>query len=107
MCRRAFDDAPEAPPAAGAANSRSLQGGSSENRLVCRRALDDAPEAPAAAAGARGAARASGPLRATSAFRGVTHHCRTGRFEAHIWDEAKQVYLGARPQPAVVLQGHV
>ncbi|KAK3266739.1 hypothetical protein CYMTET_24661, partial [Cymbomonas tetramitiformis] len=27
-------------------------------------------------------------------FRGVTHHCRTGRWEAHIWEEGKQVYLG-------------
>lgn len=32
--------------------------------------------------------------RSTSQFRGVTHHCRTGRWEAHIWEEGKQVYLG-------------
>ncbi|GMH37567.1 hypothetical protein BSKO_05440 [Bryopsis sp. KO-2023] len=32
--------------------------------------------------------------RSTSRFRGVTHHCRTGRWEAHIWEEGKQVYLG-------------
>jgi len=24
----------------------------------------------------------------------VTHHCRTGRWEAHIWENSKQVYLG-------------
>jgi AP2-like factor (euAP2 lineage) len=24
----------------------------------------------------------------------VTHHCRTGRWEAHIWEDGKQVYLG-------------
>ena len=24
----------------------------------------------------------------------MTHHCRTGRFEAHIWEEGKQIYLG-------------
>ncbi|KAL3140248.1 hypothetical protein ABBQ38_004520 [Trebouxia sp. C0009 RCD-2024] len=30
----------------------------------------------------------------SSRFRGVTHHCRTGRWEAHIWEEGKQVYLG-------------
>ena len=35
--------------------------------------------------------------RITSKFRGVTHHCRTGRFEAHIWDSGKQVYLGELP----------
>lgn len=33
-------------------------------------------------------------VRSTSRFRGVTHHCRTGRWEAHIWEEGKQVYLG-------------
>ena len=29
--------------------------------------------------------------RSTSRFRGVTHHCRTGRWEAHIWEDGKQV----------------
>ncbi|KAK9916825.1 hypothetical protein WJX75_007474 [Coccomyxa subellipsoidea] len=32
--------------------------------------------------------------KATSRFRGVTHHCRTQRWEAHIWQEGKQIYLG-------------
>lgn len=32
--------------------------------------------------------------RAASQFRGVTHHCRTNRFEAHIWQDSKQIYLG-------------
>lgn len=27
--------------------------------------------------------------------KGVTHHCRTGRYDAHIWDSRKQVYLGS------------
>ena len=35
-----------------------------------------------------------GGARSTSKFRGVTHHCRTGRWEAHIWEDGKQVYLG-------------
>ena len=30
------------------------------------------------------------PVRATSKYRGVTHHCRTNRFESHIWDAGKQ-----------------
>ncbi|CAI5472586.1 unnamed protein product [Closterium sp. Yama58-4] len=34
------------------------------------------------------------PASSTSKFRGVTHHCRTGRWEAHIWEEGRQVYLG-------------
>lgn len=32
--------------------------------------------------------------RSTSKYRGVTHHCRTGRWEAHIWEDGKQIYLG-------------
>ena len=30
----------------------------------------------------------------SSRFRGVTQHRRTGRWEAHVWVEGKQVYLG-------------
>ncbi|KAK9821727.1 hypothetical protein WJX81_006139 [Elliptochloris bilobata] len=30
----------------------------------------------------------------TSHYRGVTHHCRTGRWESHIWQDSKQLYLG-------------
>lgn len=33
-------------------------------------------------------------VKSTSRYRGVTHHCRTGRWEAHIWESGKQVYLG-------------
>ena len=33
-------------------------------------------------------------MRTTSRFRGVTHHCRTQRWEAHIWEAGKQIYLG-------------
>lgn len=33
-------------------------------------------------------------VRSTSRFRGVTHHCRTGRWESHIWEASKQIYLG-------------
>lgn len=33
-------------------------------------------------------------VRSTSKFRGVTHHCRTGKFESHVWSRGKQVYLG-------------
>ena len=60
-----------------------------------------APAAKRRRSGARGAppdprgkrARGGGN-RSTSTFRGVTHHCRTGRWEAHIWEDGKQVYLG-------------
>ena len=32
--------------------------------------------------------------RSTSRFRGVTHHCRTRRWESHIWEASKQVAPG-------------
>jgi hypothetical protein len=35
-----------------------------------------------------------GGSRIGSRFRGVTHHSRTARYEAHLWDNGKQVYLG-------------
>lgn len=35
-----------------------------------------------------------GPVGTSSRFRGVTRHRRTKRWEAHIWDNKKQVYLG-------------
>ncbi|KAL6784558.1 hypothetical protein ACKKBF_B02280 [Auxenochlorella protothecoides x Auxenochlorella symbiontica] len=38
--------------------------------------------------------RSSGIRRTASRYRGVTHHSRTNRYEAHVWSEGKQVYLG-------------
>jgi hypothetical protein len=39
--------------------------------------------------------RRSNPVnRSSSHFRGVTHHARTNRYESHIWDEKRQIYLG-------------
>eukprot|EP00898_Chlorokybus_atmophyticus_P003307 jgi/Chlat1/3978/Chrsp26S04216 len=35
-----------------------------------------------------------GPRSSSSQYRGVTFYRRTGRWEAHIWDTGKQVYLG-------------
>lgn len=35
-----------------------------------------------------------GPKSRSSQFRGVTFYRRTGRWESHIWDSGKQVYLG-------------
>ncbi|GAB4815045.1 hypothetical protein N2152v2_002091 [Parachlorella kessleri] len=32
--------------------------------------------------------------RTPSRYRGVTHHCRTSRYEAHVWRDSKQCYLG-------------
>ena len=40
------------------------------------------------------------PMKSTSRFRGVTHHCRTGRYEAHIWQGGKQIYLGGFDEEA-------
>ena len=35
-----------------------------------------------------------GPRSSSSKYRGVTYYRRTGRWESHIWDEGRQVYLG-------------
>ena len=43
---------------------------------------------------ARLARRRGGGSRLGSRFRGVTHHSRTARYESHLWDNGKQVYLG-------------
>ena len=43
---------------------------------------------------APGGAKRKTTAKSTSRFRGVTHHCRTGRYEAHIWQGGKQIYLG-------------
>uniref|UniRef100_A0A0E0KVZ9 AP2/ERF domain-containing protein n=1 Tax=Oryza punctata TaxID=4537 RepID=A0A0E0KVZ9_ORYPU len=55
---------------------------------------------PVAAAGGAAAAAAvskksrRGPRSRSSQYRGVTFYRRTGRWESHIWDCGKQVYLG-------------
>lgn len=38
--------------------------------------------------------RRGGSSKLGSKYRGVTHHARTNRYESHIWDEGKQLYLG-------------
>ncbi|KAF2319929.1 hypothetical protein GH714_020613 [Hevea brasiliensis] len=38
--------------------------------------------------------RRRGPRSRSSQYRGVTFYRRTGRWESHIWDAGKQVYLG-------------
>ncbi|GAB4848996.1 AP-2 complex subunit beta [Ancistrocladus abbreviatus] len=55
--------------------------------------------APAAAASAMEVAQPlkksrRGPRSRSSQYRGVTYYRRTGRWESHIWDCGKQVYLG-------------
>ena len=60
----------------------------------CRRASS------ATALGIRKLTSGKGGIRSTSSYRGVTHHCRTGRFEAHIWDSGKQV--GCPPPPSLL-----
>ncbi|KAG8038402.1 hypothetical protein GUJ93_ZPchr0355g2818 [Zizania palustris] len=47
---------------------------------------------PAGAAGGKKSRR--GPRSRSSQYRGVTFYRRTGRWESHIWDCGKQVYLG-------------
>ncbi|PWZ39159.1 Floral homeotic protein APETALA 2 [Zea mays] len=47
-----------------------------------------------AAAAAAGKKSRRGPRSRSSQYRGVTFYRRTGRWESHIWDCGKQVYLG-------------
>ncbi|XP_024528245.1 AP2-like ethylene-responsive transcription factor AIL5 isoform X1 [Selaginella moellendorffii] len=51
-----------------------------------------APPPPPAPAPAKKSRR--GPRSRSSQYRGVTFYRRTGRWESHIWDTGKQVYLG-------------
>ncbi|CAD6262000.1 unnamed protein product [Miscanthus lutarioriparius] len=69
-----------APPAAGS-NGVAPAGG-------------PAAGAAATAAAAGGKKSRRGPRSRSSQYRGVTFYRRTGRWESHIWDCGKQVYLG-------------
>jgi hypothetical protein len=71
-------------------NVRVLQSNGRANHRACRRR--DSQTGGVKKAG-KPANKPFG-IRSTSKYRGVTHHCRTGRFESHIWDSGKQVYLG-------------
>ncbi|KAK1576137.1 hypothetical protein Q3G72_011212 [Acer saccharum] len=53
------------------------------------RVIQPAPPPPPAVKKRRG-----GPRSGSSQYRGVTFYRRTGRWESHIWDCGKQVYLG-------------
>lgn len=79
---------PDPPPAALAKAAR--------RRSRSRAGVDSclAPDVKRRRAGANGAGGEKRGVRSTSAYRGVTHHCRTGRWEAHIWEDGRQVYLG-------------
>ncbi|CAN6236456.1 unnamed protein product [Urochloa humidicola] len=56
--------------------------------------LSAAAPPPAAAAAASSKKSRRGPRSRSSQYRGVTFYRRTGRWESHIWDCGKQVYLG-------------
>ncbi|KAG2632670.1 hypothetical protein PVAP13_2NG102600 [Panicum virgatum] len=64
---------------------------------LARRAVDlRGPAAAVAAPSSPAAGKKSrrGPRSRSSQYRGVTFYRRTGRWESHIWDCGKQVYLG-------------
>ncbi|KAM0836550.1 hypothetical protein ACQ4PT_062252 [Festuca glaucescens] len=66
-------------------------------QVVERCVLADAAAAAGAGRWDRPASRAKsrrGPRSRSSQYRGVTFYRRTGRWESHIWDSGKQVYLG-------------
>lgn len=39
-------------------------------------------------------------------FRGVTKHKRTQRYEAHIWESKKQIYLGGFDEESLAAKSH-
>ncbi|CAA7409793.1 unnamed protein product [Spirodela intermedia] len=55
------------------------------------------PVLAAAAGGVAMKKSRRGPRSRSSQYRGVTFYRRTGRWESHIWDCGKQVYLGNSP----------
>jgi hypothetical protein len=63
------------------------------SRNPCGR-LDACTERSDRATSARAALVKKGAA-STSSFRGVTHHVRTGRYEAHIWEDGKQARAAA------------
>ena len=85
---RATTNAPPSPRARRAPSAKRRRAGTARDRGV-------AAKKPRGVSGVGGVgAHMRGGARSTSKFRGVTHHCRTGRWEAHIWEDGKQVYLG-------------
>jgi AP2-like factor (euAP2 lineage) len=58
---------------------------------------EDPDFAPEARRGSDALARKTGAI--TDGFRGVTHHIRTNRYEAHLWEGGKQLYLGGYDSP--------
>ena len=86
-------NAPPSPRARRAPSGAKRRRGGTARDLS--RETDRAKKPRGVSGGSRGASAARvGGTRSTSKFRGVTHHCRTGRWEAHIWEDGKQVYLG-------------
>ena len=85
---RATTNAPPSPRARRAPSAKRRRTGTARD-------LGVAAKKPRGVSGVGGVgAHMRGGARSTSKFRGVTHHCRTGRWEAHIWEDGKQVYLG-------------
>ncbi|TKW31260.1 hypothetical protein SEVIR_2G093800v4 [Setaria viridis] len=68
--------------------------GASAHRAADLGASAPAPAAAAPSSPAAGKKSRRGPRSRSSQYRGVTFYRRTGRWESHIWDCGKQVYLG-------------
>uniref|UniRef100_A0ACD5UJW2 Uncharacterized protein n=1 Tax=Avena sativa TaxID=4498 RepID=A0ACD5UJW2_AVESA len=85
--------------AAAAAQPRQQRQAVEQQRQAVERCVLAGAAGASAGAGrwARTASRAKsrrGPRSRSSQYRGVTFYRRTGRWESHIWDCGKQVYLG-------------
>ncbi|XP_015694575.2 APETALA2-like protein 3 isoform X2 [Oryza brachyantha] len=84
------------PAASAAAGDGSAPAAAAGEGSWPRRAADlgvaQGQRSPAGSAGGKKSRR--GPRSRSSQYRGVTFYRRTGRWESHIWDCGKQVYLG-------------
>merc|ERR1719174_729543 len=69
---------------------RSVGERARENERILRAHEAAQGGAPSESAPPRPGAAAARPAR----FRGITYHKRTGRYEAHLWEAGKQIYLG-------------
>ncbi|KAG8100240.1 hypothetical protein GUJ93_ZPchr0013g37836 [Zizania palustris] len=95
MTRQLFPSPAAAVAAAVAADGSSpppQAGEGSWPRRAADLGVSQGQRSPVGAAGGKKSRR--GPRSRSSQYRGVTFYRRTGRWESHIWDCGKQVYLG-------------
>jgi len=85
---------PPVPSASQAAEDAKVADAAAAALAAAATAAARKPRVGGSASGVGGRAGGGGNGASSSAYRGVTKHRRTGRFEAHLWDSGAQLYLG-------------